>query len=124
MTASEDALADETRTRRAVRAEAALHASETRYRTLVENILDYAIILLDARGYVTEWTSGAERVKGFKASEVIGQHVSIFYPPEEIANGEPARELSEAAETGRVEREGWRLRKDGSQFWSNEIITA
>jgi PAS domain S-box-containing protein len=105
-------------------ADAAVRASEERYRTLVQNIVDYAIFMLDADGLVTEWPEGAQHVKGYAPEEVIGQHVSIFYPPEELAGGDPARELAEAAATGRAEREAWRLRKGGKRFWGNEIATA
>ena len=102
----------------------ALQASEARYRTLVENVCDYAIFLLDARGVVTEWTPGAERVKGYSSEEVLGRHFAMFFNAEDVAAGEPARELAEAAETGRAEREGWRVRKGGERFWVNEIATA
>jgi PAS domain S-box-containing protein len=80
--------------------------------------------MLDADGVVTEWPVGAQRVKGYTPEESIGQHVSLFYPPEELAAGDPARELAEAAASGRAERETWRLRKGGERFWANEIATA
>jgi PAS domain S-box-containing protein len=102
----------------------ALRSSEARYRTLLENVLDYAIFLLDADGIITEWTPGAERVKEYRPDEVLGRHVSIFYTPEDIAAGEPEREIAEAAATGRAERESWRVRKSGERFWVNEIMTA
>src|SRR5918993_95437 len=95
------------------RAEEALRASEERYRTLVENVADHAIFMLDAQGYVTEWTGSARRVKGYSAEEVVGRHFSIFYTPEDIASGEPERLLEQAAQEGRAEREAWRGRKDG-----------
>jgi PAS domain S-box-containing protein len=104
--------------------EDALRASESRYRVIVDHVRDYAIFLLDAAGVITEWTQGAERVKGYRADEVIGRHVSIFYPPEALAANDPAAELDEAARTGRAERESWRLRKGGERFWANEIATA
>ena len=104
------------------RSERDLRASEEKYRTLVENISDYAIFMLDAEGFVTEWTAGAERVKGYKAEEVLGRHDSMFYAPEEA--GEPGRELAEAVREGRAEREGWRVRKDGQRIWVNEVATA
>jgi PAS domain S-box-containing protein len=102
----------------------ALRASETRYRTLVENVRDYGIFLLDAEGIVTKWTKGAERVKGYTAAEAMGQHVSSFYLPGQAAAGDAAKDLSEAATSGRIEREMWRERKDGTLFWANEIMTA
>src|SRR3712207_2999097 len=98
--------------------------SEGPFQTLVENIRDYAIFMLDADGVVTEWTEGAKRVKGYAAEEVIGRHLSMFFTPEEVAAGEPDRELAQAAEEGRAERESWRVRKDGERIWVNEIATA
>ncbi len=106
------------------RIETRLRTSEERFRTLVQNIRDYAIFLLDARGIITEWTDGAERVKGYTADEVIGRSVSLFYPPEDIAAGLVEHELAQAADTGRTENEGWRIRKGGERFWANEIATA
>lgn len=106
------------------RAEAALRTSEARFRTIVENVRDYAIFLLNPSGIITEWTAGAERVQGYAADEVLGRSMRMFYTPEDIAAGEVERELAEAAATGRVEREVWRVRKDGSRFWANEIATA
>jgi PAS domain S-box-containing protein len=102
----------------------ALTTSEARYRTLVDNVEDYAIFLLDAAGVITEWTPGAERVKGYTAAEAVGQPLALFYTPEDVAAGAVDRELAEAAATGRVEREGWRVRKGGARFWANEIATA
>jgi PAS domain S-box-containing protein len=103
---------------------AELRASEERFRLLVEGTQDYAIFLLDPEGRVTSWNSGAERIKGYRAEEIIGQHFSRFYPQEAVERGWPAHELSVAAAEGRFEDEGWRLRKDGSRFWANVIITA
>jgi PAS domain S-box-containing protein len=94
------------------------------FRLLVAAVQDYAIFLLDAQGYVSSWNMGAKRIKGYAASEIIGQHFSRFYPQEDIAAGKPARELETAIREGRIEDEGWRLRKDGSKFWANVIITA
>jgi len=105
-------------------AERALRESEERLRLLVEGAQDYAIFMLDPLGQITSWNIGAERIKGYRAEEIIGKHFSCFYPPEKIAEGYPDRELEVAAATGRFEDEGWRLRKDGSKFWANVIITA
>jgi PAS domain S-box-containing protein len=104
--------------------EAALRESELRFRTLVQNIHDYAILMLDVRGVITEWTEGAKRVTGYSADEAIGKHVSLIYPADQVEAGRVDRELAEAAETGRAEREDWRLRKNGERFWGNEIVTA
>jgi PAS domain S-box-containing protein len=94
------------------------------HRLLVERVLDYAIFALDPRGYILTWNSGAERLKGYRPEEAIGKHFSIFYPQADLAAGKPARELEVATELGRVEDEGWRLRKDGTRFWANVLITA
>ncbi|HYE95971.1 MAG TPA: PAS domain S-box protein [Rubricoccaceae bacterium] len=106
------------------RIEAALRESEERYRTLVQNIPDYAIFRLDPDGVVTEWTEGAQRVKGYAPEEVLGRHLAMLFTPEDVAAGEVERELAEAIATGRAEREGWRVRKDGVRIWVNEIATA
>ncbi|WP_206956407.1 PAS domain-containing hybrid sensor histidine kinase/response regulator [Trinickia acidisoli] len=98
--------------------------SEERLRILLESVQDYAIYLLDADGCIISWNSGAEKIKGYTAQEVLGQHFSMFYPPDDIAKGTPAEELAAAARTGRVEDEGWRVRKDGTMFWANVVITA
>jgi PAS domain S-box-containing protein len=105
------------------RAELALHRSEERSRLFIEAVQDYAIFMLDPEGHVSSWNTGAERIKGYKASEIVGQHFSRFYP-EEDARSKPAMELEVAAREGRFEDEGWRVRKDGSKFWANVIITA
>lgn len=97
---------------------------EERLRILLESVQDYAIYMLDTDGCIVSWNSGAEKIKGYSAQEVLGQHFSIFYPPDDIANGTPALELATAARTGRVEDEGWRVRKDGTMFWANVVITA
>ncbi|HEV3275299.1 MAG TPA: sigma 54-interacting transcriptional regulator [Terriglobia bacterium] len=104
-------------------AQEALRQSEERLRTLVASVKDYAILTLDARGHVTSWNSGAERIKGYRAEEIIGQHFSKFYTQEDLDRGKPDYELRVAAETGRFEDEGWRQRKDGSRFWANVIIS-
>jgi PAS domain S-box-containing protein len=94
------------------------------YGLLVESVRDYAIFALDPSGHILSWNTGAELLKGYKPSEIIGRHFSTFYPPEDIAAGKPARELADAVRDGRVEDEGWRIRKDGSRFWANVVITA
>jgi PAS domain S-box-containing protein len=98
--------------------------SEERFRLLVESVRDYAIFMLDPEGRVVTWNAGAERFKGYRAHEIIGQHFSRFYPPEALARGLPAHELEMAQATGTFEDEGWRVRQDGSQFWANVVITA
>ncbi len=94
------------------------------YRLLVESVQDYAIFALDPDGYIVSWNPGAERFKGYTAEEIVGKHFSIFYPRELVAEGYPDFELRMAANTGRYEDEGWRVRKDGSRFWANVVITA
>jgi PAS domain S-box-containing protein len=93
------------------------------YRLLVDNIRDYAVYVLDTGGNVVTWNAGAERIKGYTASEIVGQHFSVFYPHADRKLGRPERSLAIAAEAGRYEEHGWRMRKDGSQFWANVIIT-
>jgi len=102
----------------------ALRRTEERFRLFVDAVQDYAIFMLDIQGHVSSWNTGAARIKGYGVSEIIGKHFSIFYPEEDIRAGKPARELEIAAKEGRFEDEGWRLRKDGSRFWANVIITA
>ncbi len=99
------------------------HPITEQYRLLIEGVKDYAIFLLDQNGIISTWNLGAERIKGYRASEIIGKHFSIFYPPEKIAEGWPEHELIMARREGRFEDEGWRLRKDGTRFWANVIIT-
>jgi hypothetical protein len=101
-----------------------LQASEERFRLLVEGALDYAIFMLDRQGHVTTWNTGAERMKGYRPDEIIGQHFRVFYPPEKQEIGHPEHELELAVRDGRYEEEGWRVRKDGSRFWANVVITA
>ncbi len=100
----------------------ALLESERRFRILVQSVTDYAIYMLDPSGIITNWNAGAERIKGYTADEIIGQHISRFYTPEDRAAGVPARSLATAAREGRFEAEGWRVRKDGSRFWATIVI--
>jgi PAS domain S-box-containing protein len=93
-------------------------------RLLIERVQDYALFVLDAKGHILTWNPGAERLKGYKAHEIIGKHFSVFYPDDALASGKPAWELEVATAEGRVEDEGWRLRKDGSRFWASVVITA
>jgi PAS domain S-box-containing protein len=94
------------------------------YRLLVQSVKDYAIFALDPRGLVISWNPGAERFKGYTEAEILGRHYSIFYPPEAIIEEKPKRLLEAAVRDGRVEDEGWRVRKDGTRFWADVIITA
>jgi PAS domain S-box-containing protein len=89
---------------------------------LVQSVHDYAIFMLDLNGYVSNWNSGAERIKGYKAHEIVGQHFSRFYTEEDRASGEPARALATAMREGKYEKEGWRCRKDGSRFWASVVL--
>ena len=98
--------------------------NEERFRLLVESVRDYAIFMLDPDGVVLTWNAGAERFKGYRAEEIIGQHFSRFYPPEALARKLPEHELKTAGEVGVFEDEGWRVRKDGTLFWANVVITA
>jgi PAS domain S-box-containing protein len=97
---------------------------EESYRLLVDSVKDYAIFMLDPAGRVASWNPGAERLKGYRADEVIGKHFSIFYPPEALQRGLPETELRIAGAEGRFEDEGWRVRKDGRQFWANVVVSA
>ena len=99
------------------------HADEL-YRLLVERVTDYAIFALDAGGHIISWNPGAQRLKGYLAHEIIGKHFSSFYPEEDKRAGKPEWELEVATDVGRVEDEGWRIRKDGTRFWANVVITA
>jgi len=103
--------------------EEALRESDEKLRLLVGGVQEYAILMLDLEGRVTTWNEGAERIKGYRAEEIIGQHFSKFYTPEAAALGKPALELKKAAEQGRFEEEGWRVRKDGSRFWASVVVT-
>jgi PAS domain S-box-containing protein len=90
----------------------------------VQHVKDYAIFLLDPHGHVVTWNEGAQRIKGYQAHEIIGQHFSRFYPPEAVQRGRPAFGLGVATREGRWEEEGWRVRKDGTRFWADVVITA
>ncbi|WP_162913049.1 hybrid sensor histidine kinase/response regulator [Rhodospirillaceae bacterium SYSU D60014] len=107
-----------------VAAHTALLESERRFRILVDGVLDYAIYMLDPSGVVTNWNTGAERLKGYTVDEIVGQHFSKFYTKEDRAAGLPARVLETAAREGRYESEGWRIRKDGSRFWASVVVDA
>jgi PAS domain S-box-containing protein len=106
------------------RADQALQESQERFRLLVEGVRDYAILMLDPAGRVTSWNQGAERIKGYRADEILGRHFSCFYPAEDLQNGKPQHELERALAEGGYQEEGWRIRKDGSRFWANVVITA
>ncbi len=106
------------------RAEAGLRESEDRYGQLVESIADYAIMLLDENGNVASWNPGAERMKGYRGDEILGKHMAVFYTPEDVTRGWPEELLRRAAAEGRVEDEGWRVRKDGSRFQADVFLNA
>ncbi|MFB2937642.1 PAS domain S-box protein [Aerosakkonemataceae cyanobacterium BLCC-F154] len=107
-----------------LKAEKSLLETEERFRLLIDGVKDYAIFVLDINGYIASWNTGAATIKGYQAEEIIGKHFSCFYPPEDKAEGKPQQNLQIAATVGRVEDEGWRVRKDGSYFWANSVITA
>jgi PAS domain S-box-containing protein len=104
------------------RVEEELRRSEERFRLLVQGVTDYAIYMLDPDGLITSWNAGAERFKGYSAEEIIGQHFSRFYTPDEAAAGAPAKALATSLRNNHFEAEGWRVRKDGSRFWANVVI--
>ncbi|MCW3104512.1 MAG: sensor signal transduction histidine kinase [Bacteroidetes bacterium] len=101
-----------------------LQESEERFRLLVESVKDYAIFRVDPDGRIASWNSGAQHIKGYTADEVIGKHISVFYTADEIERGEPEYNLRTAKELGRYESEGWRVKKDGTEFWANVVLTA
>jgi PAS domain S-box-containing protein len=103
-------------------AEESLRRSEEQFKLLVQGVTDYAIYLLDEQGIVSSWNAGAQRIKGYSADDVIGSHFSRFYRPEDRDRGDPGKALATALRDGRFESEGWRVRKDGSQFWANVVI--
>ncbi|HET6929527.1 MAG TPA: PAS domain-containing sensor histidine kinase [Candidatus Acidoferrum sp.] len=107
-----------------INSERTLRESEERFRLLVEGVQEYAIFQLDSEGNVVSWNAGAQRLKGYDSAEIIGHHFSIFYPREDQMNNKPRDILARARRQGRTEDEGWRIRKDGSRFWANVVITA
>lgn len=104
--------------------ELALRQSEERFRLMVEGVRDYAIFMLDTQGYILTWNDGAKRTKGYSSQEIIGKHFSTFYTSADIEDKKPERELVIAIATGKYEEEGWRVKKNGSVFWANVVITA
>ncbi len=106
------------------RTEVVLHRSEELFRMLVDGVQDYAICMLSPQGHVVSWNKGAERIKGYETNEIMGKHFSCFYTPKGIAEGKPEWEIRTAIEQGRMEVEGWRVRKNGQQYWANVVITA
>jgi len=105
-------------------ADKAPFGNEESLRLMVDSIVDCAIFMLDEQGHVASWNAGAEHIKGYSPAEIVGQHFSVFYPADDVARGKPQIELTNAASMGRFEDEGWRVRKDGSVFWANAVITA
>ncbi len=105
-------------------AEEKLRWTEESFRLMVESVTDYAIVMLDPKGRVLSWNTGAERIQGYHAEEIVGQHFSRFYPEEDVINGKIQRDMEAVIANGRFEDEGWRVRKDGSSFWANVVYTA
>jgi PAS domain S-box-containing protein len=105
-------------------AEEKLRWTEESFRLMVESVSDYAIVMLDPGGRIVSWNTGAQRIKGFHADEIVGRHFSIFYPSEDVAAGKPRADLDRSAASGRHEDEAWRIRKDGTLFWANIVFTA
>ena len=104
--------------------EEALRQSEERFRLLIEGVTDYAIFMLDSEGIVTSWNTGAQRIKGYARDEIIGKHISRFFPQEDIDAGKPWEELATARRDGRAEAEGWRVKKSGERFWARAVVSA
>jgi PAS domain S-box-containing protein len=117
-------LRDVTEKQRARIQQEMLRESEEQYRLLVDGVRDVATLMLDEEGRVVSWSEAAERMKGYKAVEIVGKHVSAFYPPEDVAAGRPEEHLRAAKNEGRVEVEAWRVRKDGSRFWAHVNMSA
>ncbi len=115
---------DATRDRVEQRCAEALPQTDAAFRLLVQSVKDYAVLLLDPLGHVTSWNEGAERLEGYAAREILGRSFTVFYPADAIAAGLPQHQLDAASREGRFEDEGWRVRKDGSHFWANVVITA
>ena len=105
-------------------AQEVIRDSERQFRLLVAGVTDYALYMLDPNGIVASWNAGAERIKGYTSDEIVGQHFSKFYPERDRAAGAPSRALYTAAQEGRFEAEGWRVRKDGTLFWANVVVDA
>src|SRR5690349_980183 len=97
---------------------------QLRFLKMVEEVEDYAILLLDHEGFIENWNKGAERIKGYKPNEIIGKHFSVFYGPEDRAAGLPEKLLNQAATLGKASHEGWRVKKNGDKFWGSVLITA
>src|ERR1700688_1173576 len=95
-----------------------------RYRLLIDAVTDYAIFMLTPSGHVATWNKGAQKIKGYSSDEIVGRHFSVFYTDDDVAEGKPDKEIAIAVSQGRVEDEGWRVRRDGSRFWASVIITA
>ena len=104
-------------------ADEALSASERRLRLFMDNVVHHAMFMLDVNGIIMDWNRGAERIKGYQWSEIIGQHYSVFFTPEDQAARRPEHALETARTSGRFEAEGWRVRKDGTRFWANVVLT-
>src|SRR6185369_8115024 len=98
--------------------------SEERFHLVVDNVQDYSIILLSPEGNVVSWNEGAQRIKGYQALEILGRHFSTFHTPESVQTNEPAKLLLRAEREGRVQTEGWRVRKDGTRFFADVLLTA
>ena len=122
LTAANEELTKEITERK--RAEEVLRESEERFRLMVEGVKDYAIFMLDTEGRVSSWNAGAQRIKGYRAEEILGKDLSCFYCPEDVARGEPQQFLKKALAEGWVAEEGWRVRQDGSLFWASVLVTA
>ena len=107
-----------------IQAERTLRENDERFRLLIEGVQEYAIFQLDPEGNIVSWNAGAQRLKGYDSAEIIGHHFSIFYPEEDLMNDKPRNILARAARDGQTQDEGWRVRKDGSRFWANVVVTA